>query len=80
MKKKKTTTTTTTATTTTTTTTKKKNHGTKKRRFFLIFTMKLSCTALIYLNAHSTLNFARTFLYIYTLTQIKHQRNKVLIL
>ena len=31
--------------------------------FFLIFTMKLSSAPLSYLNAHSTLNFARKFLH-----------------
>ena len=45
--------------------------------FFLIFTMKLSSTALSYFNAHSTLNIARIFLYFQTLTQIKHQRSKI---
>ena len=37
-------------------------HGGKKRCFFLISTMKLSSTSLSYLNVHSALNFARTFL------------------
>ena len=32
--------------------------------FPLIFTMELSSTALSYLNAHSTLDFARTSLYV----------------
>ena len=36
----------------------------KETAFFpLIFTMELSSTALSYLNAHSTLNFTKTFLY-----------------
>ena len=48
--------------------------------FLFIFTMKLSSAALTYLNAHSALNFARTFLYFQTLLQIKHQRSKVWIL
>ena len=48
--------------------------------FFLIFTMKLSSTTLNYLNAHSTLNFARTFFYFQTLTQSKHQRSKFWVL
>ena len=54
--------------------------GKKWRFFFLIFTMKLSSTALSYFNAHSTLNIARIFLYFQTLTQIKHQRSKIWIL
>ena len=48
--------------------------------FVLIFTMKLSSTALNYLNVHSTLNFARTFFYFQTLTQIKYQRSKLWVL
>ena len=48
-------------------------HGGNKQLFFLIFTMKLYSVALNYLNAHSTLNFARTFLYFETLTIIKHR-------
>ena len=45
--------------------------------FLLIFTMKLSSAALSYLNAHLTLNFAQTFLY---LTLIKYQRSRIWIL
>ena len=58
-----------------------KNFFMKERNsfFFLIFTMKVSSAALSYLNAHSTLNFARTFLYSST-TLIKHQRSKIWIL
>ena len=52
--------------------------GGKKRRFFhIIFTMKLSSATLSYLNAHSTLSFAKVSLYLQPLTQIKHQRNKI---
>ena len=40
------------------------HHRGKKLRFFLIFTKKLSSATLIYLNAHSTLNFARTFTFL----------------
>ena len=48
--------------------------------FLVTFTMKLSSTVLSYLNAHSTLNFAGTFLYFLTLTHIKYQRSKISIL
>ena len=39
--------------------------------FSFILILKLS-VKLSYLHAHSTLNFARAFLYFETLTQIKH--------
>ena len=52
----------------------------KSAVFSLMFTMKLSSAVLSNLDAHSTLNFARTFLYFETLTQIKHQRSKIWIL
>ena len=39
------------------------DHGGKKCRFFLFFIMKLSSTALSYLNAYSILKFAGAFLY-----------------
>ena len=42
---------------------RKKFLSSRKEHFFVIFTMKLLSTALSYLNAHSTLNFARTFVY-----------------
>ena len=37
-------------------------HGGKKRHFLLIVTVNLPSDALSYLNAHSILNFAGTFL------------------
>ena len=46
---------------------------------FVIFTMKLSSTASSYLNAHSTLNFARTFIFL-NINTIKHQKSKTWIL
>ena len=42
---------------------RKKFLSSRKEHFCVIFTMKLLSTALSYLNAHSTLNFARTFVY-----------------
>ena len=38
-------------------------HGGKKRCFFPYFHYEISSAALSYLNGHSTLNFAGTFLY-----------------